>query len=128
MKTKTITAVSILGVLVFALGGCAVAIVGAGAAAGVGYVRGDLEATLKNDVEPIYKASLEALDQLELAVISREKDALGAKIISRTSEDKKVQIKLKQTQGGITELSIRIGIFGDEALSRLIYDKIRENL
>lgn len=128
MKTKQFIVSALLAALTFTISGCAVALVGAGAAAGVGYIRGDLEATLEDDVEDVYKASLQALDQLKLAVVSKQQDALGAKIVSRNIEDKKIQINLKQNEGGITKLTIRIGIFGDETQSRLIYDKIRDNL
>ena len=128
MKTQQLIISALLAALALTISGCVVAVVGAGAAAGVGYIRGDLEATLEDDVEDVYKASLRALNELDLAVISKQQDALGAKIVSRNSEDKKIQVKLKQTEGGITKLTIRIGVFGDETQSRLIYDKIKENL
>jgi hypothetical protein len=128
MKTNQFIISALLAALALTVSGCVVAAVGAGAAAGVGYIRGDLEATLENDVEEVYEASLQALGQLKLAVVSKQQDALGAKIVSRNIEDKKIQINLKQNEGGITKLTIRIGIFGDEAQSRLIYDKIRDNL
>ena len=128
MKTQQLVISGLLAALALTISGCVVAAVGAGAAAGVGYIRGDLEATLEDDVENVYEASLQALDELKLAVISKQQDALGAKIVSRNSEDKKIQVKLKQTEGGITKLTIRIGVFGDETQSRLIYDKIKENL
>ena len=128
MKTKQLIISVLLAALALTISGCVVAAVGAGAAAGVGYIRGDLEATLENDVEQVYEASLKALDQLKLAVISKQQDALAAKIVSRNSEDKKIQVNLKQIEGSVTKLTIRIGVFGDETQSRLIYDKIRENL
>jgi hypothetical protein len=128
MRTQQLIISALLAALALTLSGCVVAAVGAGAAASVGYIRGDLEATLENDVEQVYEASLKALDQLKLAVVSKQQDALGAKIVSRNIEDKKIQINLKQNEGGVTKLTIRIGVFGNETQSRLIYDKIRDNL
>ena len=72
--------------------------------------------------------NLSPVKELELAVIRKEKNALGAKIVSRTSTDKKIKITLKRTGDDLTELSIRIGAFGDETQSRAIYDKIKQNL
>ncbi len=40
----------------------------------------------------------------------------------------KVQIKLKRRAENITEIRIRVGAFGDESLSRLILERIRERL
>ena len=128
MKTKQFIISALLAALALTISGCVVAAVGAGAAAGVGYIRGDLEAILENDVEEVYEASLTALRQLKLAVISKQQDALAAKIVSRNIEDKKIQINVKQNEGQTVKLTIRIGVFGDETQSRLIYDKIRDNL
>ena len=108
--------------------GCVVAAVGAGAAGTVAYVRGDLQTVETAGMEALYKASLEAFDKLELAVIQKAKDAMTAEIISRDAEDKKIRIKLKSTAEGMTELSIRIGMFGDETKSRLIYEAIKKEL
>ena len=127
-SARVVISIILLGLLAVGCGGCFVAVVGAGAAAGVGYVRGDLEAVLDADPADVYEASLEAMDDLELPIISKEKNALEAKIVSRTTEDKKVQIIIKRTETNITKLSIRIGVFGNEVQSRLIYDKIKANL
>lgn len=125
---RVVISIILLGVLALGCSGCFVAVVGAGAAAGVGYAKGDLEAVLDAEPTDVYDASLKAMDELELPVISKEKNALEAKIVSRTTEDKKVQITIKRTETNATKLSIRIGVFGDEVLSRLIYDKIKANL
>jgi hypothetical protein len=128
MKTQQLIISTLLASFALSISGCAIALVGAGAAAGVGYIKGDLEATLEDDVEDVYRASLQALNKLKLAVISRQMDALSAKITSRTSEDKKIQIKIKRIDRRNTKLAIRIGVFGNETKSRIIYDKIKENL
>jgi hypothetical protein len=53
---------------------------------------------------------------------------MSAEIIARDSQDKKIKISLSATAEGTTKLSIRIGMFGDETKSRLIYDEIKKNL
>lgn len=109
-------------------GGCMLAVVGLGAAGTVAYVRGDLQSTESAGIDDVYQASLKALDELELHPTTKSKDALSAVIIARDAEDKKVTIKLKAAAEDSTKLSIRIGVFGSETKSRMIYQKIQENL
>lgn len=109
------------------LQGCVVAAVGLGAGT-IAYVRGDLQAVESESIDDVYDASLKALEELELRVTRKSKDALGAEIITYDAQDKKIRIKLKSVAEKTTELSIRIGVFGSETKSRLIYQKIRENL
>jgi len=108
--------------------GCVVAAVGGGAAGTVAYIRGDLEVVEAKDIGTVYKATEKALEELGLVVSKKTKDALSAKIIARDAQDKKITIKLNATTEEMTKLSIRIGMFGSETKSRLIYQKIRDNL
>lgn len=124
---KTLISLGVLFALVFLAGGCAVALVGAGAGT-VAYLRGDLEATMAEDVGTVYQASLTALEQLEITPTKREKDALSATIVARGADDKKIKIILKRTEEDLTKLSIRIGYVGSETKSRVIYEQIRQNL
>jgi hypothetical protein len=109
-------------------GGCMLAVVGLGAAGTVAYARGDLQAVESAGIDDVYQATLKALDQLELHPTTKSKDALSAVIVARDAEDKKVTIKLKAEAEDSTNLSIRIGVFGSETKSRMIYQKIQENL
>jgi len=121
----TLTGITIIGQ------GCVAAAVGIGAAGAAGtiaYVKGDLEAVESEDLDTVYQAAVKAVDELELNVISKSKDALSATIYARDAQDKKVNIILKSTAEQTTKISIRIGTFGDETKSRLIYKKINYNL
>lgn len=112
------------------IGGCGVELllVGAGAAGAIAYVRGDLQATESESIDAVYEASLKALDDLGLHITSKSKDALVAQITTFDAQDKRIRIKLKAATDRTTKLSIRIGTFGSETKSRLIYQKIRDNL
>ena len=68
------------------------------------------------------------MEQLELSVSTKTKDAMSAEVVARDSQDKKITIKLTATAEGSTKISIRIGVFGSETKSRLIYDQIKKNL
>ncbi|MHC4705317.1 MAG: DUF3568 family protein, partial [Planctomycetota bacterium] len=75
--------------------GCMLAAVGVGAAGTIAYVRGDLQTTESEPIDVVYDACLKALEQLELPVTSKSKDALVAQITSFDAQDKKIKIKLK---------------------------------
>ena len=108
--------------------GCVLAAVGAGAAGTVAYVKGDLEVVESKDLDTVYAATKKALADLELNAIQDNKDKMGATLVSRDSQDKKVTIKLTAVTDESTEISVRFGTFGDEAKSAMVYSKIKENL
>ena len=108
--------------------GCMIAAVGLGAAGTIAYVRGDLQAEEYESIDVVYEATLKALEDLELYVASKSKDALVAEITTYDAQDKKIRIKLKASTEATTQLSIRVGVFGSETKSRRIYEKIRDRL
>ena len=129
----SVRGVSLLcGLLAVAIGasGCVAVAVGAGAAGTVAYLAGDLEAHQSHDVDTVFAASKQALADLQMTVIEGRttKDALGARIVARDATDKEIVVNLKATVVGATDISIRVGTFGDDTKSHLIYEKIRENL
>jgi hypothetical protein len=103
-------------------------LIGAGAAGTIAYVKGDLEAVESAKLDVVYDATLKALDKLDLKVTTKSKDVLSGMIVARDAQDKKITIKLKAVSEEATKLSIRVGVFGSETKSRLIYQEIRENL
>jgi hypothetical protein len=128
MRNKQILLTTMLICSMLLLQGCVVAAVGLGAAGTIAYVRGDLQAVESESIDDVYEATLKALKELELIPTRKTKDALGAEIITYDAQDKKITIRLKSAAEGTTKLSIRIGVFGSETKSRLIYQKIRDNL
>lgn len=125
LSTATLAAILALS------SGCFAVAVGAAAGAGAGtvaYIRGELDATLGSGVDRTVNATDSALAQLGFAKVSETRDELAAGIIARTSDDKKIEIKVTKEAEGLSKVSIRIGTFGDEAISRAILDKIKANL
>ena len=120
-----------VGLVMVICSGCINALVAGGVAAGAGavaYVRGDFEVVRRESITKLYNASLKALEDLEITITQFEKDALSAVITGHGAEDKKIVVKMKMVENDLTKLTIRIGTFGDKAMSQIIYDKIRKNL
>src|SRR6185437_1241115 len=77
--------------------GCVLAAVGVAAAAGAGavvYAKGDLTATLAHHVDHVTDATERALSQMQLVKVNESRDEVSASITARTSDDKKVEIKI----------------------------------
>jgi len=108
--------------------GCLLVAAGAAGAGTVAYVRGELDASLGNGYESVVLASNRAIDQLQFKKISESKDALKALLIARTASDKKVQITVIKVSETLTKVEIRVGVFGDQALSTTILEKIKGSL
>ena len=112
---------------VLSLSGCLAVAAGAGAGV-VAYVRGDLETTLANDYNPVVEATRSAIEALEFVKVSDHKDAFKAVVIARTAVDKKVEILVTKAGKNLTNIKIRVGLFGDEQLSLAILEKIKAHL
>ena len=124
---KMAGAVLLLGAA-FVISGCAAAVVGAGVAGTVAYLKGDLEVVESKGIDAVYIAAKMAMGQLDLRVTEDGRDAMTAVITALDVEDKTVTIRLKWATENSTKLSIRVGIFGNERKSVRIYQKIHDNL
>lgn len=128
---KKLLLVPLAAGLLAASNGCALLVVGGAAAAGAGavyYVSGELKDTESASLDAVNRATLAALGDLKYAVVSDAKDSLNAKIIARTATDTKIEIQLAKQAPAITEIRIRVGVFGDEQMSRQILEKIKARL
>ncbi len=108
--------------------GC-VAVLAAGAGAGtVAYVRGQLNTPLEASMDRSVRAVSQAIDDMRYSRISEETDATSAVFVARNAQDKKITIRLTRQTDNLTDLSIRVGAFGDEKLSQTILDAIKKRL
>jgi hypothetical protein len=101
--------------------GCAPAIVSPDA--GV-YQNGKLYAMSSRDIDAVYTATLAAMDKLQLQVTEKMKDVFSAKVIAKSADGKIIVVKMKPEPGNKTAYDIHIGAFGNEEMSRKIYDEI----
>ena len=108
--------------------GCVAVAAGAGAGAAVAYVRGDLDATLKANYDKSVHAVEKAIDQLKLAKVSEEKNALKAVIITRNAADVKIEMHIERLADDATKLKIRVGTFGNDELQLEVLDRVKKNL
>jgi uncharacterized protein YqfB (UPF0267 family) len=56
-----------------------------------------------------------------------EKAASSVQFVALSADDKTITIKLKKKNDYLTEISIRVGTFGDESLSKKILEEIKKH-
>jgi hypothetical protein len=113
------------------LQGCLLLAVGAGAGAGaatVAYVKGELKTTYAASLNRTWDATLSALKDLRINVYSSKKDATGGDVEATKADGTKVKITLEPAGPDTTSVRIRVGIFGDEEVSRIINRQIASKL
>lgn len=120
--------------------GCTVLALGSGGAAGAGgvlYTKGNLETLISMSPAEISRATQHAFKTLQIRHNSTQKSKnYEVKIFGMIREDtnwfsreilesRKVQVEAQAEGRGISHLSIRVGIFGNERLSREILQEIK---
>jgi hypothetical protein len=93
------------------------------------YERGSLVFTLQNPIDKVAAAVEKALkDDLRLGVDSVAKDAICAEYTARTAQGQRVLVRLNYNTDKSTIIDIRVGLIGEEAVSRQILDAVRTRL
>jgi hypothetical protein len=92
------------------------------------YVRGELQANIDRRFEAVERAANRAITDLQFSKIEEKKDALVAIVTARTAEDARITVKVERSTETITTVRIKAGVIGNEKLSRIIFNKIKENL
>jgi hypothetical protein len=115
-----------LGALAFT-SGC---VMGGGVAGapGVTFVDGSLVAPLSAGLDQAAAAANLAVDQLGFAKIREERDAVSDTLIAQSATDKRVELQLETAGDHAATVTIRVGAFGDQALSLAILAKLKANL
>ena len=100
---------------------------GAGAA-GVAYANGDLETTLEADPRVIEIATNKAFKSMDVKQVSSGSSAVDAEIVGRNASDDKIVVEVSSESETKSEVSIRVGTFGDEKMSLRVLDEIKKYL
>ena len=114
-------------VLAGALQGCAVVLIGGGAAGGatgVAYAKGELEQVHAATYDKVWDASLSALRTLNIGVSETQKDQISAKAVGAKSDGISVVVSVLPVTKDTTSVRVRVGTFGDRPASEQIQGEI----
>ncbi len=131
---RKITTLLVMPIL-FVVTSCAIPplVVGgaAGAAAGAGgyaWYKGELTRNFEKPMETLYAATLNAVKDMGLSVNKKSKGPFEAIVKTTLANGKNVNIKIKKLSSKSSEVTIRIGTFGDEQKSSHIMRQIEKRL
>jgi len=126
MMAKKVALYSMLVVLAAFLVSCsAPTLVGSNAAV---YSGSRLHAVVNRDMTTVYKASVKALEVLEIEITDKAKDVFSARIDGKAANGKKIVIIIKPGEGNLTKFSIKVGSYGNKYRSGKVYDEIQKAL
>ena len=134
MIKKKLAPLVLLCCLLIGLNACATrAVVAGAAAAGVGvgsyfYVKGELERDYHAPIARVWPATLQAVEELNMSIESKEHDAFYGKIKGKMADGADYKIELKNKGENLTNVGVRIGAFGSKTKATAIHDKIYSNL
>src|SRR5436305_11202231 len=97
MKTiSSLAAVSLLGLALFGAGCESVTVRngGPGSLATADYVAGELQSEEKGSFDQVWNATLKTMKEMGFTVTLQAKDTLEGRLIARTAQDKKIDIRL----------------------------------
>lgn len=111
--------------------GCAVAVLATGAGLGAGtyaWIKGELKRTYPATYDAVWNASSDALQSLEMPVLSQQRDALKGTIMAKRADGSDVRVDVKYLTENTTQVSVRIGLFGDRPDSARVHETIQARL
>ncbi|NLY40964.1 MAG: DUF3568 family protein [Desulfovibrionales bacterium] len=127
MNVQTVLKTALVFWLLCAMG-CAAVVVGGAAAVGTyTYVSGQLKSSYNANMDRTFEAALAGCNALGLPILDQEKKLSSASVKTKDG-DKDVWIILKAKSSAVTEVSIRVGLLGDEFASKRIHEALQANL
>ena len=128
MKTKIL----LLLLMTALLSGCNAAMVMNGKVMGISsgkfiYQDGYLTTQYKADIEPVWQACNKAVIDLKGSDIQKDRKIASGSIKTIIS-DEKVTILIEYIEKDLTSVSVLTGIVGNNMASRIIQDRIAENI
>jgi hypothetical protein len=110
------------------LAGCPYVLVGGAAATGVLYYKGELRAQVEAAPDEVMAATQQAFDYFKWSTVTFKASRTDGIAEAKTAAGKNVNVAVEAQQARLSVISIRVGAFGDENLSQMLFDKIKQYL
>jgi len=115
----------------FSLYGCPVLVVGGAAVAGgtgtYYYVEGEMRTDYYFSVDGVWSGVEKTIADMKGRDVEPDKQTDGGKIVA-VINDEKVTFRVMHKDKDLTSLGIRVGLMGNETASKVIHDRVADNL
>lgn len=91
-------------------------------------VVGELKDTLGSSLDRAWEASRAVVKELQFEERSEAKDAFTGRLTARQADGEDVVIRLTRVHDDVTDITIKVGLFGAETRSREIMSRIKSRL
>ena len=95
---------------------------------GVTYNLTWLEALISATPEEVTSAAKMMVEDMNLVLVSAESTGLDGRVVARTARKKLVTVTITRSARNISLIKIQVGKFGDESISMLVLEKIKERM
>ncbi|MBX3388464.1 MAG: DUF3568 family protein [Phycisphaeraceae bacterium] len=92
------------------------------------FIQGTLQAAFDKPMEKVFEASRRAYHRLGYEITREDVGTHYAQLQGSQSDGSSIIVKLRKSSETVTGLSIRVGLWGDNAVSRLILEEIEKEL
>jgi len=109
------------------LHGCALFLIGGGAAgggAGIAYAKAELEQVYAAPYDKVWDATLRALRTMNVTVSETHKDPISAKAAGVKSDGTSIVVSVLPVTRDSTSVRVRVGTFGDRPESERIHGQV----
>lgn len=115
--------------LIVSLGGCGLLPISSGdGASKIAFSTGVLRSNEETSFAAVDAACTVALDRLGYGDLEVERETDRTRFRARTAGGEPVDVRVFERGPSLTELRIRIGLFGNETTSRLVLEQIHQSL
>ena len=123
------SALALSGLLLLCVTGCVAVAITAAAVTGVVYLSSEATKSYAATVDDVCEATIRVMDGLELPVLEQRRSGDGWRLRSRRATDaEEVKIQIVPSGENLTEVKVRVGVFGDKEYSTDLLVAIEENL
>ena len=128
-KVRIFTVIGISLIVAVIGTGCAGLVVGGAAGAGaIGYIKGDSLMTYSYPMRETAMAAQRTFADLDISATETTITEIESNLEGTMSDGSQVRIKLTSLSKDLTEVSVRIGLMGNEKGSQRVHEQILNNL
>lgn len=114
----------LVAAVAWGVSGCIFAVGAAAGGAAYAYLKGEGTRAYAEPLPKVRDAVLKALEDLSLPRLHADTDGVSSKIKSTTSDGRDINVVLTSESAKVTMVSVRVGMFGDEVITRRLIARI----